>query len=323
MPAPGFALALFGVFISQVAGAVSFSSSPATDLQPLFNIAAPWLGADVATSLPLGGQAGAGYYLWLHGDTLIGSMSGGGVREWDGEMPRNSVAVLRVNASDGAPLSNYTHFLRRNTSNPVHNGFWSPPSQQQWYWPTAGVSIGLDVHVVAMRMEASGGGLFPFAMAGMDVLSFSSPSLDPLSWPQPTPSTLPLVNSTFCLGNAVTLAADGNVYILGSNNGSAFMARIDAAAFAAHSWGELTVWPASGGAWLPLGSAAPAALFDFTPSETTLTYHDALGLWIVVVANTFISDSIMIRTAASVTGPWSDLTPIYTIPPAMLEGAFC
>lgn len=76
-------------------GVPSFSSSPAADLQPLFDVDPPWLGADVATSLPLGGITGS--YLWLHGDTLYGHMFGGS--RVVTAMPRNSVAVLNVSAN--------------------------------------------------------------------------------------------------------------------------------------------------------------------------------------------------------------------------------
>ena len=46
------------VIASVVLTAWAFSSTPASDLQPLFEIAAPWLGADIATSVPLAGHPG-------------------------------------------------------------------------------------------------------------------------------------------------------------------------------------------------------------------------------------------------------------------------
>lgn len=146
----------------------TFSSVPAVDLQPLFEIDVPWLGADIATSVPLGGLPGV--YLWLHGDTLIGKMSDG-VRVVQG-MPRNSVAILNVSSS-GQPVSPYQHYIRSNPKEAQHFGFFSPPEPSQWYWPTAGISIGEDLYVVSMRIEAGGSGLFPFATAGFDVLKIS------------------------------------------------------------------------------------------------------------------------------------------------------
>ena len=54
------------------------------------------------------------------------------------------------------------------------------------------------------------------------------------------------------------------------------------------------------------------------------TYHAGLKSWVVVVVNTFISNSAMIRTAPALTGPWSALTPVFDIPAEQLAGgAFC
>jgi hypothetical protein len=88
----------------------TLTGAPATDLQPLFNIAPPWLGADVATSIPLdcGAAAPTGTVrsLWLHGDTLVGNMTSDGERSMAGlTMPRNSVATLTSNATSGAAAS--------------------------------------------------------------------------------------------------------------------------------------------------------------------------------------------------------------------------
>ena len=65
------------------------------------------------------------------------------------------------------------HFVKTNASDPVHFGFFSPANTSEWYWPTVGLALpglGDGVLVLAMRMFNAGGGLFPFAMAGMDVL---------------------------------------------------------------------------------------------------------------------------------------------------------
>ena len=241
-------------------------------------------------------------------------------------MPRNTVATLSVAQGTGKPASPYTHFSRPpNGSDPQHGGFWSPPDAAQWYWPTVGVSLGDgNVHVIAMRMENAGSGLFPFATAGMDVLSFERPSANPMAWPQPNPSTLPHVNNTWVLGCAAGVGADGFVYILGSNNGTGMMTRIKGRAFSAHQWDQLTYFVGGAAGWVPFGGGLlPSPLFPFVPSETTLAFHPAMRLWYIVWVNTFLSKSIMFRTAPSPEGPWSDGIPVYDIPLSQLAGAFC
>ena len=312
--------------------AFTFLSSPAADLQPLFNVAGgPWLGADVATSVSLSPTR----YLWLHGDTLVGRMSGG-VRV-PTAMPRNSVALLDVSADGrGTPAGPLRHFVKTNASDPVHFGFFSPANASEWYWPTVGLALpglGDGVLVLAMRMFNAGGGLFPFAMAGMDVLALNASGGDPLAWPAPAlvSTTARFQRDNFTLGCAAAYdAAAGFVYVLGAAGAqqSAVAARLPAAALAAGDWAPLEFWM-PGGAWAaaPADGSPPAAqaLFPFVPSETTLVWHPHMQRWYVVVANTFIYGAdIVLRTAPAVTGPWSDEITVYTVPPAMLAGGvFC
>lgn len=184
----------------------NFSSTPALDLQPLFDIMSPWLGADIATSICFNNQSSC---IWLHGDTLVGDMEGGVRRPKS--MPRNSVALL--NTSAGKPTSDNQHFIRSHDGNPQHWGFFSPENATQWYWPIAGVQLDGDLYVIADRMGPGSGGLFNFVTAGVDVLHVPQPSLvDPLAWPNPTITTIPGMNNTFNLGHA---AVTSNGLVLG------------------------------------------------------------------------------------------------------------
>lgn len=97
----------------------SFSATPASDLQPLFSIAAPYLGADVSTSFNIP-SLGPSFFLWLHGDTLTGTFARG-ARSVSG-MPRNSVGVLNVSA--GAPASPAELLaIRAGSGDALHDGF--------------------------------------------------------------------------------------------------------------------------------------------------------------------------------------------------------
>lgn len=180
--------------------AFNFLSSPAVDLQPLFNINAPWLGADIATSICFPPEPTC---VWLHGDTLVGTMDNG-VRD-PMSMPRNSVALL--NASAGVPTSAYKHFIRSHDGDPQHWGFFSPPNTTQWYWPIAGVQLDGDLYVIADRMAPGSGGLFNFVTEGVDVLFVAQPSLsDALLWSAPVISTIPGTNNTFNIGHAAAVS---------------------------------------------------------------------------------------------------------------------
>jgi hypothetical protein len=213
----------------------------------------------------------------------------------------------------------------------VHVGFFTPPggNESQWYWPTAGAAYNGSVYVFAYRMAPSDAPLFAFQTVGIDVLSLGAPApgSDPLTWPPPAVAPLPNINNTFTIGNAVAVSeVDGFLYLLGGsgNPQSAIMARVPLAGLVALDWAGLQYWTGEAGDWQAWGCGmAPALLFDDVPSETTLQFHPALGAWFIVVANTFLSDSVCLRTAPAVTGPWSDPVPVYPIPPAYTDGGFC
>jgi alpha-D-xyloside xylohydrolase len=303
----------------------SFSSSPAADLQPLFDISEPWLGADVATSIPLCGGKNDSTFLWLHGDTLVGTFSNG-QRNFQ-SMPRNSVALFHNQNKS----STYTHYIQpADPNNPAHKGFWSPKNSSQWYWPTSGACVDGSLTVLSMRIENGPPGLFPFTEVGYDAL-FLGPveALDtnPLNWPVPRELEIPNQNSSFVLGNAVGVDDINQlVYLLGSmgTKNSAYIARIAFADWNLQNWESIEYW-STNGMWEIWGqSLSPAPLFDNCPSETTLVFQPFLQLWYIVVANTFLSNSVGIMTAPSITGPWTQsLTPIYEIPQELLSGAFC
>ena len=314
-------LSLLALIAAQAWGAPPTPSAvaPATDLQPPFNLSPPYLGADIATSIPLSN----GSALWLHGDTLVGSLSPDGLSRRFESMPRNSVALRFTNGT-------LRHAIRpASASNPAHVGFFTPPEPTQWYWPTCGAVLSAQLLVFAMRMADGPPGLFPFVLLGTDVLALGPTAAlgnEPLHWPAPAISQLPYLHENLTLGNAVGQDA-GTLYLLGgcgSGARAAFVARIPVEDAAAGRWTALQQWSSSG-QWEGMGSptSPPQQLFDFVPSEATLTYHAALGVWVVLTVNTFLSSSITMHTAAAVQGPYT-ATSIYTIPAEMLAGgAFC
>jgi hypothetical protein len=322
---------------SHALGQWVFTSTPADDLQPLFmEQLSGWLGADIATSVALppapgSDSADTASYLWLFGDTLLGTMDANGTRAVTG-MPRNSVGILNVTASPyGQPAGQLGHYIRADPSQPVHVGFFTPPggNESLWYWPTAAAAYNGTVYAFAYLEAPSDTPLFNFQTVGFHALAMSSPAPgNPLAWPAPVVSPLPHINNSFTLGNAVAVSeADGYLYLLGGSGSpqSAIVARLALPAFAALDWSQLEYWTGPAAGWQQWsGDLAPQLLFPDVPSETTLQYHPVLQQWFIVVANTFASNAINLRLAPTVTGPWSDPLPIYAIPAEYTnEAGFC
>lgn len=194
-----------------------------------------------------------------------------------------------------------------------------------------------------MRMKTGGSGEFAFSMAGYDVIALpDDPQLerfsDPLEWPDPLPTATisAAINDNFTIGNSATyVVADDSVYMLGSYRGArspqwsaAFMTKIAAADFAAMDFDARLLYKLRNGTWSTYYAAIGddlELLFDFdVPSETTITWSAALQLWLMPIANTFLyGDSVMLRTAPALDGPWADAVPIFSYPPQLKNGPFC
>jgi hypothetical protein len=322
---------------------LQFSSASATDLQPLFSQSSvgsnAFLGGDVCTSIPLDDVGRS--YLYLHGDTLIGRFLPNGTRVI-AAMPRNSVGVLYTDGA-GWPLSTMSHSWRVDPGS-QHVGFFSPPEDvTQWYWPTAGTRVRNTTYVVSMRMLDAGSGEFPFSLAGFDVITLPQDAdgtrfADPMDWPASlaTVTIGKYVGDNFSVGNAVTYVAEEDaLYLLGSWKGprspasnSAILARITAASWVAQTFATDLTFLLSNGSWAPhydsIGDDLELLFSVDVPSETTMTWVPAISAWAILIANTFLYSSVMMRTAPSLTGPWADAVPLYEIPSFMSgNGSFC
>jgi hypothetical protein len=300
----------------------TFVSEAAEDLQPYFLANGTWVGADICTSLPLDGSNTR--YMYLFGDTLDGTMFANGSRTIVG-MPRNSVGIVYPQTLNQTGLA---HTIRpADAKQPMHVGFFTPDNNNAstWYWPTAGAFFNETVYVLAYEEAPADNPLFAFQTVDIQILSYAAADVsndDPLTWPQPTTCSLPNINNTFTIGNALAIdEAAGYAYLLGGfgSPGVAMMARWDLASFQACETSTIQYWATSSNAaaasWLPFSSdLQPVGLFSFVPSETTLQYHPFLQQWFVLTANTFISNDILLTTAPQVTGPWSESVPIYSIP---------
>jgi hypothetical protein len=108
------------------------SSQAEPNITYYLSIFPPFLGADVATSIPLSISSNV-YSLWLFGDTITGTMSSG--QRTITAMPRNSVALFQT--VHGVPQSTLAHFIRYATDpdEAKHIGFWSPDEESHWFLP--------------------------------------------------------------------------------------------------------------------------------------------------------------------------------------------
>ncbi len=120
-----------------------------------------WTGGDVTFSTPLPG----GRTAWIFGDTFIGNVTPGG-RRTDG-LVRNAIVV-----QEGPCL--ITH-VRGTATAP--QALLRPSNPEQWYWPSDATVEDDHLHVVALRMRATGTGAWDFEILGTDLVTFALPDL--------------------------------------------------------------------------------------------------------------------------------------------------
>jgi hypothetical protein len=161
------------------------------------------------------------------------------------------------------------------------------------------------------------------------LIAIRDTSGSPYGWAS-TQQQVPLSSPTVSWSNAAVLAPDGFVYVLGVNStDSSFtsyntMSRISPAAL---QQGDLTQMQFlyAGGVWSPAQAGVPLAPLFAGPAvmETTLTWHAGMQRWYLQYLP-FMGTQLLLRTAASLTGPWSEPAPIFSLPAQYtVPGAFC
>jgi hypothetical protein len=212
-----------------------------SDLEQLFKPEAKgWLGADVALSIPLGEIGCAGYngkcskgatYLWVWGDTLVGSLVAGDRNIT--RMPHDSFGLVSFpeTKTELSPEANITlPFLSKAAEDlpnepeffiPDSNaGFFRPPTEAgpPYYWVVAGMvgptEMMQKLFFIAMRIQSISSGL-GFEQVGSDVIVVDdyktsiggeSGFIAPANWTYKT-RTLPNSNRNCTWNSGVTIAA--------------------------------------------------------------------------------------------------------------------
>ena len=127
------------------------------DLNVFFQPRTPWLGGDVALSIPLLNHN----FLWVWGDTLVGNITPNGHRNIQ-KMMHDSFSIVNVERNT------INNFIPKKT-----NGFLKPPNttstpSSAYYWVVAGLFIE-KLFFLSMKIEASNSSI-GFKQVSTDVI---------------------------------------------------------------------------------------------------------------------------------------------------------
>ena len=267
-----------------------------------------WLGADAAYSIPLRD----GRDVWIFGDTLYGQQRV--VHGNDPQMVRNSIGISTCDA-DGR--WNLTYVIRKDADGNPHD-FFKARLPNTWYWALDGFIAGRDLWVTLLCLRNTPGGTLQgmgFETCGTDLARIAGPGRDPQKWKI---DYFPLVpDGTHAYPSATAVVQDKNAYIFALEESGArplLATRIPLADL--KNPAKNLEYLAADGAWKS-GFAPQSAMEVMKRGSTELSirYHPELHRWLAVMFSPdAFSSKILLRTAPSLTGPWTQGQVIYQAP---------
>lgn len=277
----------------------------------------PWLGADSAYSIDLGG----GRVLWLFGDTFIDPSADGSRTNGPSQFVRNSVAIQ----TSGPDTTSYDlsrsqlQFFTGPERNGVATSFFPETASGDWYWPLSGIRLSNgQVLLFRMRVAKVATG-FGFKVMGWDAVAIEKPDLEPSAW------TLRAIadqssDAAWLLG-ASTLQHGEYLYVYAAKNAdddhSLGVARFPIASLRSDPSDALRdpEWYTADGYRHESTGVSPSPILAGGQIEISVHYQPQLGRFIEVqTRGLFTSDAntaIVMRTSAAPEGPWSEPQSIW------------
>ncbi|MGB8479689.1 MAG: DUF4185 domain-containing protein [Acidobacteriaceae bacterium] len=271
-----------------------------------------WQGADAAYSIPLPG----GRDIWIFGDTLYGK-----ARLVNGHAPRMVHNSLGISTCDAQGNFHLRYVVRRGPDDQAESIF-SPKNPDHWYWAMDGFANKNDLWVTLLCIEhakQASPWAMDFATCGSDLARVSRLNRDPQQW---TVQYYPLVPDGVKSYPSATTVVDGKyVYLFAlyeSGSRPLLVTRIPLKELSNPK--KNLEYLAADDQWKPGFDPASAKQVMKTGStELSIRYHPDLKKWLAVMLDPHgFSDKIILRSAPSLTGPWSEAQVIYRIPELQL-----
>lgn len=281
-----------------------FEASAWREADQIFRRDPHWLGADVASSVDLGGHR----ILWLFGDTWIDA-SGKGTRK-GARMVSNSVAI-QVGAD---PTTAKISFYWGRDANGNPNAMF-PDRNGESLWFGNGIRVGDRLILFFARTIRDTGIGIGFEHVGWTAIMVTNPDSEPSSW-QIQEIETPVNPLGILVGFAAVQKLDRYIVALGSQNPvkshPIFAARWPIDEVRRGNLLHPEWWAGDLLGWIPDSSNAQRyPLFNGGQTELTIHFDDLSKRFISVQTAGFGAADIMMRAAPSFTGPWSDLIMVY------------
>lgn len=298
------------------------AAPPCTPNFPLQQgMAQGWLGADAAYSIPLRD----GRDVWIFGDTLYGEQRV--VRDKTPVMVRNSIGISTC--QNGRWKLDYV--IRKNAEGHAAD-FFKAQHPNTWYWALDGFVSGNDLWVtlLCVRNAPAQSQAMGFATCGTDLARIASPGVDPQTWKI---DYFPLVpDGTHAYPSATAVVDSGYAYIFALKESGArplLATRIPLTGLSDPQ--KNLEYLATDGQWRSGFDPAQAkSVMEKGAPELSIRYHPENKQWFSVMFDPdAFSSKILLRTAPSLTGPWTEGDVIHQVPemqpqtPGYDKNTFC
>lgn len=274
---------------------------------PKFPLRAPWLGADAAYSIPLPD----GRSIWIFGDTLYGDK-----RVVNGENPRMVRNSIGISQCDGDKWD-LKYVIKKGKTGELTD-FFKANKKGTWYWALDGFYYdqALWVSLLCIRsVPVTTSNAFGFETCGSDLAKVTGLEKDPQQWKV---EIQPLVSDgTKAYPSATTFTDNNYAYFFALyESGSRPMMVVRAPLKSLSAAGKNLEYLSRDGKWKHGFDPKDAKeVMKTGNTEMTVRYHPELKKWVAVMNYPMIfTDKIIVRTADSFTGPWTEGTDIYAIP---------
>jgi hypothetical protein len=280
----------------------------------LFHADPRWLGGDAAISVPLS----ATRTLWLFGDSFVDETAPYERRA--AAFIHNTIAI--EGGSD--PRTAQMRFSWRRAGGLATPFF--PDGRGYWYWPRGGVRLKAGPLILFLHKLKPAANALRFASAGYAIARIANADEDPARWrvaiidqPAPPFDALP--------GCAAVIENDSISVLATRQEGAhagAFV-RYPLRAFARGNLSKAAWWLGETRGWVAtarVGKSGPAFVIDDAGAESSLHWDARMRAFVHVASYGFGASTIGVRTAATLTGPWSAARVVFRPPESNGAQAF-
>jgi len=304
----GFALSGFlGLALACQCALAHGAASPCTPEFPLqHGMAQGWLGADAAYSIPLSD----GRDVWIFGDTLFGEQ-----RAIHGDIP------TMVRNSIGVSTCQHGHWKLDDVIKKDAQGhaadFFKAQHPNTWYWAMDGFVTGnqLWVTLLCVRNTPAQSAAMAFETCGADLARITSLNGDPQGWKIDYFTLVP--DGAHAYPSSATVVDGSYAYLFAlKESGTRPLLATRISLDGLNDPAKNVQYLGNDGQWHSGFDPTQAQpVMQKGSPELSIRYHPERKQWIAVMFEPdAFSSKILLRTAPSLEGPWTQGEVIYQVP---------